>query len=388
MFIDKKTESEVNVYIDLLKMTGSLSNLFSESKTPYLYYRLAENIFCKAFAADNLSRSDCSADARKNKLGFGIKTFVSDYDKSFQKIAEFNKEFNNENLFIKQLLTKPKSLAVHISELRNYRLEVTQEVHNLDRMIFHCIARRPNKFLIFEENMDVINIDKIKVVKMNKTSLIFSDGLNEYNFLFSKSTLFKKFIIKNAVKVDIQIINDPFSVLEQIRISNLFSKEKEHQSVVLPLYSMDSGQVELKSGLNQWNAGGRKRKSREVYIPVPIWVHKHFPYFFPDINKVFDIKLPNKRILKAKMCQTCNMKIDNRVINKGKGLMSNPNTDLGEWLLEDILRMPEKELVTKEILLKAGIDSVEVRKIDNETYELDFKKAGTFEEFVLENSNE
>jgi len=82
------------------------------------------------------------------------------------------------------------------------------------------------------------------------------------------------------------------------------------------------------------------------------------------------------------------MKIDNRVINKGKGLMSNPNTDLGEWLLEDILRMPEKELVTKEILLKAGIDSVEVRKIDNETYELDFKKAGTFEEFVLENSNE
>jgi hypothetical protein len=40
--------------------------LFSESSTPYLYYRSAENVYCRAFVADNLARSDVSVDAVKN----------------------------------------------------------------------------------------------------------------------------------------------------------------------------------------------------------------------------------------------------------------------------------------------------------------------------------
>lgn len=45
---NQSLENKAN-YEDYLKTVGSLSNLFSESNVPYLYYRLAEKVFCKAF---------------------------------------------------------------------------------------------------------------------------------------------------------------------------------------------------------------------------------------------------------------------------------------------------------------------------------------------------
>jgi len=54
------TKKEYEYYQKILKILGSLTNLFSESKVPYLNYRITENLFCKAFTAKNLSRSDVS----------------------------------------------------------------------------------------------------------------------------------------------------------------------------------------------------------------------------------------------------------------------------------------------------------------------------------------
>lgn len=51
-FIEQNDELK-NLYLDLLEVTGSLSNLFSESDIPFLYYRAMENIFCKAFDVVN-----------------------------------------------------------------------------------------------------------------------------------------------------------------------------------------------------------------------------------------------------------------------------------------------------------------------------------------------
>ena len=75
-FFHKQLNLQQELYIELLQITGALSNLFAESKTPFLYYRTMENIFCKSFDADNLSRSDVSADAGKGKVGIGLKTFL------------------------------------------------------------------------------------------------------------------------------------------------------------------------------------------------------------------------------------------------------------------------------------------------------------------------
>ena len=62
MFENKK-------YKENLQAVASLSNLFSKSKTPFLHYRAAENIFCRSFGLENLSRDDTSYDAKKEELG-------------------------------------------------------------------------------------------------------------------------------------------------------------------------------------------------------------------------------------------------------------------------------------------------------------------------------
>ena len=81
MFLKNQPKDNITEYYNLLKIVGGLSNLFSDSNVPYLYYRAAENIFCKAFEADNLSRGDCSADAAKNSMGIGLKTFLNNNGK-------------------------------------------------------------------------------------------------------------------------------------------------------------------------------------------------------------------------------------------------------------------------------------------------------------------
>ena len=61
--------------------------------------------------------------------------------------------------------------------------------------------------------------------------------------------------------------------------------------------------------------------------------------------------------------------------------MSNPNKDLGHWILRDVMELPEKTLVTREILDKLNIDSVLVTKETKNRYKIDFASCGKFEEF-------
>ncbi len=65
MFYSSQDIQKREQYKKDLQIVGSLSNLFSDSTTPYLYYRIAEKMFCKAFNAQDLSRGDVSYDAKK-----------------------------------------------------------------------------------------------------------------------------------------------------------------------------------------------------------------------------------------------------------------------------------------------------------------------------------
>ena len=60
--------SDREQYKNLLRALGALSNLYSDSEIPYLYYRGAEKVFCKSFQAEDLSRRDVSVDAKLNTL--------------------------------------------------------------------------------------------------------------------------------------------------------------------------------------------------------------------------------------------------------------------------------------------------------------------------------
>jgi len=374
MFFELQSKSSQQSYVRLLQIVGSLSNLFSESDIPYLYYRVAENIFCRAFDANNYSRADTSVDAGKNSFGFGLKTFIyKQKGQCYEKIAEFNKDRSRY-----KDINDLQELIKVISNLRNKRINFAKNSYDLDQIIYHCVVRQPGFFILFEEEMNIIDIDNIRDIKEKNNTIYFNDQVNEYSFNLSKSTLFKKFIINDQLhRFEVNKIEDPFTILEkiynesqEILIDN--QQQQSFQFVILPLYSTKTlpKNVPEKSGLNQWNAGGRLRHNKEVYIPIPKWIHKKFPNFFPPRDVSFQLKLPDNTLLSAKVCQ-----------DDSKALMSNPNKDLGEWLIDKVLQLPSSQIVTYEMLESIGIDSVEVRKIDDDYFEINFKELGSYEDF-------
>lgn len=367
MFFETQAKQQRQEYQDFLKIAGCLSNLFSNSELPYLYYRVAEKVFCRAFEAEDLSRSDVSADAKKGTLGIGLKTFLVGNNKTFQKVAEFN----SDRLLYANL--NPHDLIKKVSELRNTRIEFTENTHGLEKSLYHCIIRDSGKFKIFEESMDKVDIQNIRNIKANNSSIAFDDGIHEYSFLLSKSTLTKRFSTNPIIyEFDVDILEDPLFELQKLLSQKdlLLEKEKRiKQTVYLPLYGRNHTVFE-KSGLNQWNAGGRERHSDEVYIPIPVEIHKNFQGFFPDRDTPFSLKLPNGNIMQSKVCQDNN-----------KALMSYSNRELGKWILRDILKLKEGELLTYEKLQILGIDSVRIDKISNSEFEINFAKIGSYEQF-------
>jgi len=369
MFYNAQPEKEKEAYRKYLRLTGALSNLFSDSPTPYLYYRAAENLFCLAFNADNLSRSDVSADAKKGAIGIGLKTFIHGNGKSFQKVAEFNA------ISHKLIGRKADEIIVELVKSRNLRIHSTLTQYGLDSMIYHCVTRGEGINTLFECEMDKIDLATVNITGENNSSIKFEDKSNEYSFNKSKSTLFKRFNFDSPIdQVDIEILQNPYDYLPCLFKNKILPLEHVKKEVVcLPLYAPSSRKMEPagKSGLNQWNAGGRARNANEVYIPIPAWVHRSFPNFFPEtIDIIFELELPNGKLLKSKLCQSGR-----------KGLMSNPNSDLGEWLLRDVLQLPEDTLVTREILNLANIDSAIIEKIEDNYYKIDFASVGQYEDF-------
>lgn len=386
-------------YHNLLKIIAKLSKLFSESNTPYLQYRIAENLFCQCYDAENLSRKDTAFDAKIGNIGIGIKTFVCTGNNKTEKIAEFNKLSSTFNKLEK------KDLALEIALQRNKRIELAKNLDGIEDSIYHIIARKPNEWRIFETDYDLININNINSVKQNATSLQFTDGLNDYNYNFSKSTLFRKFYIpNNSISFPVSIVNDPYKILLEvfnIRQFDLATTDKLIKGkdyIMLPLYSYKKNPLTNKkekfvftnSGLNQWHSKPRKGQTQrdpgEVYIPIPSEIYKKYPDFFPPNSKenIFKLKVPTGEVFKAKMCQKYELLIDGEKINKGKGLMTNPNKDLSTWLLRKLLQLNNGELATIEKLESIGFDSVTIYKTNENEYSIDKSKFNGYEDFISE----
>lgn len=386
-FVDIDIENEGN-YLKLLSAVAKLSGLFSENSIPFINYRVAENIFCKSFSAGNLSRSDTAFDANYFSLGVGLKTFGCSGNSSTEKIAEFNSLSKVLREF------KGEELALKLSEFRNDRINLANRIYGIENSVYHIVARKQKELLLFETDYNIIDVSNIHSVKDNKASLQFEDGNNLYTFNHSKSTLYRKFIIPpSAFRLPIDIIEDPYTLIlelfeEKQNLKTATDKLiKGENYVVLPLYGIKNKEkfVFDKSGLNQWNANGRKRNVNEVYIPVPAIIHHRYPNFFPPIESDknhFSLHFPNGEISDASMCQTALIPINGQKVNKGKGLMTKSNRGLGDWLLRKALQLGEKELVTIEMLNILGYDSVIIIKENDENYKIDVMKVNSFEAFL------
>ena len=381
-YTEMTSEAERGYYRKMLEMMGSLSNLFSESDKPYLVSRVTENVFCRCLGAENLSRGDVTADARKGAVGVGIKTWIGS---SSQKIAEFDSlKPMYENGTDEEIIRK-------ISQYRNDRIDFTMRAHALTEMVYHCTIRDVGLITVQECPLVRIDLDHIRHIRRKKNSISFDDGINEYLFNLSKSTLYKKFSdLRLLESIPVTIIEDPYKYLaEQMGyITEIQSPapvvsdgETLIETAVLPLYSPNSARgnyVPPKNNLNMRFAGGRPRDAYEVGFPIPAEFRRSHPDFFPGRNVSFRLVLPDGAELSAKQCQ-----------EEGKSLMSNPNSALGEWLIDKVLKISPDVVITYEMLLKYGVDSVELHKIrDNKTgeiyYKIDFAAVGSYERYKEE----
>lgn len=383
MFYDRELKRNQDDYKRMLKIVGSLSRLFSESDKPFLYYRCHENIFCKYFEATNIGREDCAFDAKKNNTGIGLKTWVGSNN---QKIAEFNKlQKTYQNL-------EALDMVKRIAEYRNERIRVAINIHGTNNMIYHIVKRIPSTMLIYECSLDYINIDKITLMKKKSSdkNIYFKDDKHMYHFNISKSTLYMTFDDMELLDTFVvDILEDPYSYLDGLfdndkellaNIEDVITNNLDEEKLCLRLYTENKKTnekvVQLHSGLNQWNGsrGNKSRNVNELYIPYPKNDRDRSKGFFPPINESFELYLPDGTVLSAKVCQ-----------QDGKAIMSNPNSALGKWLLRDVFALPEKTVVTYEMLEVFGIDSVIFTKLGDKKYRIDFTELGTYERLLNEN---
>lgn len=394
-------------YSKYIKAVAGLSGLFSDSATPLINYRTAERLFTKVSGYVDESRKDCSFDAvsRDSKIGVGVKTFTcsSVKDASNEKVAEFSK-----SAYLKELMgLKGKALAIKVGEFRNQRIlsDALELEIDMSKSYYHCLVRIPGGVVVHEEPYELLDLKNISPLTRTGNvastwamgdgdTIYFTDGKSKYSFHSGKNTLFKKFDLKSystSSVINTNIVADIFDrILNFFQVGNLVSSEmgalrlplaEESDFVILPLYSTRSHAPGEKSGINQWNAGGRQRSFGEAYIPVPAGVKKLKPDFFPPRDKKFKLLLPNGQTIQAKICQ-----------ENGKALMADPNTDLCEWLFRMIdgdlsiasARLANSNPYKYADLLAIGKDAVEIRKASGATseYELRLAPVGSYEEFI------
>ncbi len=386
-------------YEKLVKSVGSLSKLFTENNIPFLSSKFVEKLFVYTSASADLARRDMSFDAKTmSGAGVGVKTFgVTQLNGTkSEKVAEFTADAT-KGIFAN---LGSDELAYTVASYRNARVLSDARIFDidLDSSFYHCLVRSSDGCMIHEEPYQLINLDALKFDKQSSMSKNprFSDGTNIYSFSTAKNTLFKTFNLgthSNSSVIEVELLENVFELLLKggLTSGGLALEEREVRTenpyVILPLFSTSTGKVEPKSGINQWNAGGRAREFGEAYIPHPSAVRAKYPDFFPPKDVSFKLRVPSGEVMSAKVCQ-----------QDGKAIMSNPNSALCGWLFRMIddspsiskARLSEGRPYTSQDLARVGKDSVKISLVDprESLYELEPASLGSFERFISETPSE
>ncbi len=415
---------DIDRYTRLLQAVASMSRLYSDNTIPYVDSRFVEKLFVETTGAKDLSRTDKSFDALLvPDVGVGIKTFLSTSGNSKrEKIAEFTSFANNGEFDG----LSPEELALKAASFRNNRVlsDANELAINIESSIYHCLIRTGHGAVVHEEPYSLVETGNLRPTdrsgkpltkwQANGKGVFFTDGVSNYNFNGSKNVLFKEFKFDSQTDViELPIFADIFDRITEwfdgvdskaIKVSDDYGKELLTMGppelgrpgidfVILPLYSVKTGMKEVaeKSGINQWNAGGRQRKFGEAYIPIPMEIHRLCAGFFPGRDTKFRMFLPNSPTsVQGKVCQ-----------QGGKALMSDPNTLLGNWIMKvlrpslrdlDFSRQPSQadKPFSYRDLNAIGKDSVIVRKSFNKSitsFSIEFAGIGVYEEFISDLSD-
>jgi len=399
-------------YIQFLQVYGGLSNLFMQkhgNTIPYLDSKFQETVFARVFRSQNADIGNTPHDIVSAfgdvRVGLGLKTWMNTKP-SFQKVMQL-KALKND---IEAVKGNPEELIHKISSIKNERL--IQDYKRLglkeDSNIYHYVTRDDGRFVIQESAYPLVELDKLKMNKIDGRSVNWTDGLKEYKYTFGDSQIWMKFSTDfpdTAVleQFDVSIIDDPFDFLltSFAQVSRKFPKANaEITEAYLPLYSYQSKEVEEKSGLNAWNAAPKNKGSNtlrplgEIYIPVPIEFHRKNPNFFvEDIFRFikekqsieFTIVLPNGNELPGRLTgdNLKNFQSGSKTLKKPDGKKYG-QSDLGDWLLVDVLGLKDRQLVTREWLMKKGTDTVRIWHEDGNRSRIyiDFAQTDSFENYM------
>jgi len=403
------SEDEHLRYVKVLQFASSISRLYSDNDSAYINYRMVEQAFIRVSGAIDLSRQDLSFDALSVEgEGIGVKTFLSSQgSRKLEKVAEFTNQAARGTF----AGLNHDEKASMVAKLRNDRISSDARELGIDEGLakYHCVVRSSTGGFVHEEPMPLLDVDSIRPTSPGGSPVskfpaetdghvYFTDGLEQYKYDVSKNTLFKRFDLgtgKNTELFKLPIREDIWELLlrgefnlDSVRViaesNGSLEFKSAAESVVLPLYSTRSGsygQVLPKSGINQWNAGGRARKFGEAYIPVPAALRDKAPDFFPDRETPFLLALPNGKIVKAKICQ-----------EGGKALMADPNTELLEWLFpildggqnKMLDRLRNQLPYTTSDLIRVDRDSVIIERSEDPTIDYTIRTAplGSYEAFM------
>lgn len=428
---ERYSKEEREEYIKFLQVYGALTNLFRQKHgnlIPYLDSKFQETIYEKVFNSENVDIGNTPHDILSvfgdERIGIGLKTWMNSRP-SFQKVMQLKRYKTEIDPYFNK---SDEELAIKLSELKNERMLIDYNRLGLskDKNIYHYVTRDEGKFVIQETLYPIVNLDNLRKFKRTNTAFAWSDGHKTYKYTYGDSQIWQYFnsdaddtLVLN--QFDVNIIENPFDFLLKSYFNFIddFKKAESSEDIVevyLPLYSYRTKEVELKSGLNAWNAAPKNKNSsslrplNEVYIPIPLEFHKKYPDFFcPDVFEIqrrqknyagssknkpqvrFHLQLPNGKKIPALLTQS-NMKS----LQSGSLTEIDPNTGklygqsaLGQWLLVDVLGLKERQPVTKEWLEKKGTDSVRLwrKKDDYSTINIDFAPIGSFEKFMKDEIN-
>lgn len=399
------SEFDLAMYTRGVTFAATISKLYSSSATPLIDSRFVEKLFCEVTGSTDLSRSDMSFDAIYDQTaGVGVKTFVASSRavSTFEKVAEFTR------LGVSLSSLSPAELAREVSRLRNLRIQSDSEQYAIDinRSFYHCLIRTPGSVFVHEEPYGLVDVQQIELLRSSANSVNFTDGQNDYRFSRSKSVLMKRFKLnegKNSPDISATVTDGIWAKILGPKMESLEIRPKPQQLapspevtiktsgtdenlefVVLPLYSTSSKRgkyIPERSGINQWNANGRKRKFGEAYIPVPMAVHDARPGFFPERDARFRLALPDGSTVVAKICQ-----------DGGKALMSDPNEIICKWLFAALdgsfatasERFESSRCYEYRDLEALGRDSVKISKINKgqADFYLELVEIDSYEEFI------
>lgn len=405
---DKLSEESRKEYIEYLKIFGALSGLFKDNqeganaRKPYLYYRNHEQLFARVFNVEDLTRKDSAFDAlavlEGERIGIGLKTWIHTKDKTYQKVAEFNKSAPE---VINPLIENgtPEEVVRKVAELRNERIMLDKRLHNTSKEVYHFITRNDDVMNIAETSYDFIDIDSLECIKSDGKTYSFKDKLHNYKFYRSKSVLLEEFDASEGEiieRIPIRQFNDPFELIKMIKLpedKEETSAEEFNNVIYLPLYQDNKyGRVVSPcSGVNMRHAKSKNKGSNtprpeyEIEVRINKWIHQVFPGFFgidaldeeQVKNNDFDLILPDGRVLRGRIKQ-----------QNGKSLQTKPQGALGEWILKDVLGVKSREdVITWKWLDSLGIDSLKVIKIDDKHFKITAAETGAFEKFKVDNAD-